>query len=206
MLCYCPCNPFDSSEEEGEEEEEEDSSLGLEIDTRRSHQSSMLDRCPSPTSNSRFTLEESYDPHTEYIRHYSRRYATVHKDTKPLLSSLSIDNILSEARKVLDDEKTSTPRELSRNLEKYELAIFQEKDLDKKAQLIDEYRAYKYKLDVNNREDKEQAELYLMEARNELQMVDKRVSCYQKALIYTNDRDEYNALTLEYTKFCHSMK
>lgn len=204
MLCSCPCNPFDSSDEE---EEGEEDSLEHEIDRRTSHRSPILDRCPSPTSGSRFTLEESYDPHMEYIRHYNRRYATIYEDTKPLLSSLSIDNILNEARKGLDDnEKTSTPRELSRNLEKYELAIFQEKDLDKKAQLIEEFREYKCKLDANNQEDKEQADLYLREARNDLQLSDKRIAFYQKALIYTNDKDEHKALTIEYTNFCHSMK
>lgn len=220
----CPCNPFDSS---SSDDDYGDNGIHLsDYSINLGHSNTLIDinKCPSPTSLSNFTLEENYDPTNDYIRHYDRRQSNS-KEGYTLLSPVSIDSMRKDASRILeeaeavklreiqinldkvgDESKKMTPREITRNLEKYELIIAQESDIKRKKEFIEEYQKYKEALDASNQEDAEQAKDFLKAARARNYTLEKRLEFYQKALTFINKKEERVPIENEYNEFCNSLK
>lgn len=199
---YCPCNPFDSDSEEEELDE-----YNIRLVKSETVIQEGLNRCPSPTSMSQFTLDESYDPEVDFVRHYNRKEVqSVKSLNKPVLPLESIDNIRRDALELFADKKSLTPRELSRGLDKYEVILLHEQNFERKAQFIKEYQEYKEELDGSNMDDFEQATSFLKAARSRQYTLQQRLEFYQKALIYTNKKENREPIQEEYNQFCLTLK
>lgn len=131
--------------------------------------------------------------------------STVSGEAKKIVS-------LDEERRILMscEEKMVERSTIRRCLTTYKYTIPTVTDIEKKRQLVDEYSLFKSKYDNDDKDEADNAEMYLENARNQVENRKfsdaERIAYYQKAIAFTNDLEKKNALKQEYRRFCYSIK
>lgn len=155
-------------------------------------------------------LDSQFDPDEAYIVNFER--LGIHEQTiqpiKGMVSSSQMEEILCQSEVLLSHSSPHdlTPREVIINLNRYASALRHITDLDKKRAYIQRYESHKNEYDRDNRDDKEQAELFLKNAEDASLSPRERIQYYQTAIKYTNDLDAKDQIRSNYRRYCFSLK
>jgi len=216
ILCLCnPCY------EDSDDDDDDDRSLdgALYLNTLVSDEDDPTDDVPlqSPTSASRSTAvvalpaNEEEDPAMiAYYTSYNRRpFSHLNSSDSKILAPVTSDGyelLLAEARRTLGSEgseTSTTPRDKSRSLERFETAIHSERNLTKKRLMILEYEVFKFDHDCANPDDQDQATMFVEHAESTTLSRAQRIEYYQYAITYTNAIQDKLRLKLRYRHYWH---
>lgn len=151
-------------------------------------------------------IDSQFDPDEEYVR----KYETLgwHTDKAGASEGVSgIEELGLEAERALScaSSENLTPREIKTKLNQFDTCIRVTKDLEKKRSYIQRYEIHKYEHDEDNADDKEKADFYLSNARDEQRKNVDRLEYYQIAIKFTNNVSAKQSIKDEYRRFAYSL-
>lgn len=155
-------------------------------------------------------LDSQFDPDEAYYFNFERLGILSQSSNlvRNMISSYQMEELINASDHILSSSCTDdlTPREIVFNLNRYTNGIPIITDPVKKKAYIQRYEEHKNAFDRDNRNDKEQATLFIENARDERLPSRSRIKYYQTAIKHTNDIDEKEQLRTEYRDYCNIMK